>query len=257
MSVLADGLRLAVGTLTVFPVSPPRQVVGSVAGVAMVTAPIAVLPVAAAAAAAVWASDTVAMPSLVTAALAVGVLAAGTGMIHLDGLADTVDGLAAGGPRERRLEVMRRSDIGPSGSTALLILLLVQIGALAGLVAELGTAAASCAMVVSVLVSRSVLVLACTRGIPAARPDGLGSAVAGTVPPLVALLVGAVVAVGATLCQGWSGLTGLLVATAAVALVLLQCRRRLGGVSGDVLGACVEVAFAAYLLAQVGAPPMA
>ena len=251
MRVLTDGLRLAVGTLTVLPVPAPRQVTRPVAAVAMATAPIAVLPVAAAAAAVVWAGDSLQLPALVTATLSVGVLALATGGLHLDGLADTADGLATHGSPERRLEVMRRGDVGPSGATALLLVLLTQVGALSGLIAEHGAGVAPTALVVSVFVSRAVLALACVRGVPAARQDGLGTAVAGTVPPLAAILVAAVATVVAGGCHGWSGLAGVLVAAGAVALMLLQCRRKLGGVTGDVLGACVEVALAAYVVAQV------
>jgi adenosylcobinamide-GDP ribazoletransferase len=241
---LGDGVRLAAGTLTVLPVPPPRAVGPRVAGTAMVLAPLVVLPIAAAAALVVWAGEVGDAPPLLTASLAVAVLAIGSGVLHLDGLADTADGLAVQGDRTRRLEVMRRGDVGPAGVVALVLVLLVQVSALAA-VPEAST------LCLAVVASRATLAVACARGVPAARVDGLGSGVAGSVPPAVAVLVVALVAAVAGLVDGWRGVAGVSAALFAAAGVLLVARRRLGGVTGDVLGACVELALAAYLVSQV------
>jgi adenosylcobinamide-GDP ribazoletransferase len=254
VSRATDGARLALGTLTVLPVRPPSRVDRSVGGLAMMFAPIAVLPVAVAAVATAWAGDQFALPPLVAASLTVAVLALATGGLHLDGLADTVDGLATHGTRARRLEVMRRGDVGPSGAAALLLVLLVQIAGLAGLLAERGPSA-GVAVVLAVVVSRATLAPACMRGLPAARSDGLGHAVIGTVPPLAAVLVVGLTTVVVALVAGLGGLLGVLTAAAAVAAVLLVCRAKLGGSTGDVLGACVEIALAAFLVAQVSDLP--
>jgi adenosylcobinamide-GDP ribazoletransferase len=248
VSVLADGLRLAVGTLTVLPVPPPRRVTGSEAAVAMVVAPVAVLPVAVAAAAAAWGGDLLGLPPLVVATLAVAVLGLATGGLHLDGLSDTVDGLATHGTPARRLEVMRRGDIGPSGAAALMLVLAAQVGALSALVAQ---RSAPVAVVLAVVVSRAVLAPVCMRGLAAARTDGLGSSVIGAVPPLAAALVVCLTGVVVNVLVGPRGLLGLAVALVAVCAVVLACHRKLGGSTGDVLGACVEIAFAAYLVTQV------
>ena len=173
MSTVVDGLRLALGTLTVLPVAPPRRIDRAVAGVAMVVAPVAVLPLAAAAGLVVWAGATVELPALVTATLVVAALALGSGALHLDGLADTADGLAVQGPAARRLEVMARGDVGPVGAVSLLLVLLLQVGALAGSLAGADPTVAALALVVGVVASRAVLPLACLRGIPPARPAGL------------------------------------------------------------------------------------
>jgi len=252
VSVLADGLRLAAGTLTVIPVPPPRRVSGAEAAVAMVVAPIAVLPVAAAAAATAWGGDLLALPPLVVATLTVAVLGLATGGLHLDGLADTVDGFATHGTTARRLEVMRRGDLGPSGAAALLLVLAVQVGALSALVAQ---GSSPLAVFLAVVVSRAVLAPACLRGLAAARADGLGSTVVGAVPVLAAALVVCLTAVVVIVLVGPHGLVGFAVALVAVGAVLLVSRRKLGGSTGDVLGACVEIAFAAYLVTQVGELP--
>ena len=255
MSVLADGLRLAAGTLTVVPVSPPRAVGPRVAAVAMSTAPLAAAPVAAVGAAAVYVGDALSLPPLLTATVAVSGLALASGALHLDGLADTADGFAAPGGRERALEVMRRGDVGPVGAAVLLFVLLAQVGALAGVLGARGATTAAIALVLAVVVSRASLALACLRGLPAARPDGLGTGVAGTVPPFAAIVVVALVVVAASGLHGVRGLAGVLAAAVAVGLVLFRAVRTLGGVTGDVLGACVEVALTAYLLAEVTGRP--
>jgi adenosylcobinamide-GDP ribazoletransferase len=244
VTVFGDGLRLAAGTLTVLPVPPPRTVVPRVAGVAMLLAPLVVVPLGAAAALVAWTGEELDTPPMLAAALAVAVLAIGSGVLHLDGLADTADGLAVQGDRTRRLEVMRRGDVGPAGVVALLLVLLVQVSALAAVPAA-GT------LCLAVVASRAVLVVACARGVPSARVDGLGSGVAGSVPPALAVLVVAAVAAVAGFVDGWRGVAGVSAALVAAGLVVLVAWRRLGGVTGDVLGACVELALAAYLVSQV------
>ncbi|HET9423465.1 MAG TPA: adenosylcobinamide-GDP ribazoletransferase [Nocardioides sp.] len=244
MSSLGDGARLAAGTLTVLPVPPPRAVGPRVARTAMVLAPLVVLPIAGAAAVVAWAGEAAGAPPLLTASLAVAVLAVGSGVLHLDGLADTADGLAVQGDRGRRLEVMRRGDIGPAGVVALVLVLLVQVSAFAT-VPEVST------LCLGVVASRATLAVACARGVPAARVEGLGNGVAGSVPPALAAVVVAVVAAVAGLVDGWRGVAGVSAALVAASGVLLAARRRFGGVTGDVLGACVELALAGYLVSQV------
>jgi adenosylcobinamide-GDP ribazoletransferase len=251
VSRASDAARLALGTLTVLPVRPPRRVDGAVGGLAMTLAPLAVLPVAVTCGAVVWLGEALLAPPLLTAVAAVAVLALGSGGLHLDGLADTADGLAAPRDRAGRLQVMRSGDVGPAGAATLLLVVLVQVSALAGIVAERSRSEAAAAVVLAVVVSRVAVTLGCVRGMPAARGDGLGSAVAGSVSGPVAVLVAAGIATLAGAVHGGHGLAGILLAGACAGLVLLRAWRRLGGVTGDVLGACVELALAGYLAAQV------
>lgn len=253
MSRAADGARLALGTLTVLPVRPPRRVDRSVGAVAMVLAPVAALPLAAGVGVVVWLADQ-ALPPLLVAALALGALALGSGGLHLDGLADTADGLAAPGDRERRLQVMRAGDVGPVGAVTLVLVLLVQASALAEVVATRGGVGAAVTAGLAVLISRTALTLACLEGIAAARGDGLGVAVAGSVPRAAGLLVLLGVGVVAWLVDGVPGLAAVALAAVAAGVVLWRAWRRLGGVTGDVLGACVELALAAGLVAEVALP---
>ena len=118
-------------------------------------------------------------------------------MLHLDGLADTADGLASGAGREQSLAVMKASDIGPAGVVALVLALLAQTAALTALLpSAAGTALASLAWVAS----RQVLAWACRAGVPAASSSGLGALVAGTVSrPLLATTAGLLLAAAAGL----------------------------------------------------------
>ncbi|HCE60933.1 MAG TPA: adenosylcobinamide-GDP ribazoletransferase, partial [Janibacter terrae] len=123
----SEGLRLAVGTFTRSP-SGRVTITPDTARTALLLAPLAVLPLALQVVL-VGLTVEIGVPPLVAAGLALGVLAHGSRGMHLDGLADTVDGLGAGWDRERALEIMRRGDVGPMGAVALVVVLLVQAGA--------------------------------------------------------------------------------------------------------------------------------
>lgn len=246
-----SGWRLAVGTLTVLPVRPPGVIDRAVAGRAMLVAPLAVLPLAVVAGGLGWLAGRTGWPGVLSGVVVVAVLALGTRALHLDGLADTVDGLGSGREAARALEIMRRGDVGPMGVVALVLILAAQSVAASALTATWRDAVL---LVVLIAASRSALVIGCRAGVPAARASGLGSAVAGSVAPVAAAAAGALTAlvvVGGVLLAGrswWAALVAIA-ATAAVAFwVVGLATRRLGGITGDVLGAVVEVALTALLL---------
>lgn len=246
-----DGVLLSVGTLTVLRVPAPRTVDRPSGRVAMLAAPLAVLPLAAVCAGIGWLGLRLGLPTLVAALLMVAVGAIGTRGLHLDGAADTADGLAASYDRDRALDVMRRGDVGPMGTVTLILLLGLQSACLATLLARPWGALAAGALL---SLSRFALYSACRRSMPPARPDGLGAAVASTIAPpaaIIGLLAATGASAGVLVATGrpwWQGLAAVLVAAAAVEVLLRRCRSRLGGVTGDVLGASVEIAFAALLL---------
>lgn len=260
---MPDGLRLALTTFTVLPVRGPAQVERRTAGLAMSLAPAVGLLLALPAVGLLWLVQGLTPPAtpLLACVLAVTVLAVLTRGLHLDGLADTVDGLASYRPPEQALRVMRAPDLGPLGMAAVLLVLLVQVTALLACVqGGRGTSA----LLLAVVVGRLAVTAACTSRTPAATTTGLGATVAGTVPrgvPLVLALVVAAVAgvhgalsapptstdAGAVVAAGRPLLavaTGLLVAYA----VRRHAVRRLGGVTGDVLGALLELSTAATLV---------
>ncbi|NHC44920.1 adenosylcobinamide-GDP ribazoletransferase [Motilibacter aurantiacus] len=239
MSTAGDALRLAVGTFSVVRVPAPRRVDAAVASGAMLLGPLVGAGLGGVAALALLAVDALDGPPLLGAAAALAALAGLTRGLHLDGLADTADGLGSGRPAPGALEVMKRSDIGPFGVVTLVLVLLADAAALA--------AAPTTAVVVAAVTGRAAVTLACRRGVPSARAGGLGATVAGTVPVAGALLVAAAaVGLGGVLlgARGASAAAGGLLAGLAL---LARCRRRFGGVTGDVLGALVETSTAVSL----------
>jgi adenosylcobinamide-GDP ribazoletransferase len=195
---------------------------------------------------------------MLAAALAVAALAWLTGGLHLDGLADVADALGSRRSPAQALEVMRRSDIGPTAVVTLTMTLLVQVVALA---VAARTGGGTGALLLAVVTGRVAVVVACSTGVPAARPDGLGAAVAGTVPrPASAVVLVALVALawllGGTDAEASVRQSVLAVLAGIVAgvVVLVVCVRRFGGVTGDVLGAVCEAATTVTLVALAGSP---
>jgi adenosylcobinamide-GDP ribazoletransferase len=263
-------LRLSFGLFTVLPVAArsgppptPRQI-----RAAVLLAPLVGLLLGLVAATALWGARALLLGpddwgdsqigNLLTAAVALAALQAMVGAMHLDGLADTVDGIAADADRDRTLAIMRRSDIGPMAVVAVGFTLLLQTAALA--LAEL-RGHGTIALVTAVVTGRLAAVWACRR--QAARPDGLGAWVAGSVSPPGALLAtGAVMGVPALLVarDDDPAFPVLPVAVAAVAVGILvaevlqrRWQRRLGGITGDSIGAVIEVATTVALLVVAAA----
>lgn len=249
---MPDALRLAVGTLTALPVPPPGRVDRRTAARAMVLAPVAALLLLLVPAAVIAGTRALDLSPAIAATLTVIALALGTRAFHLDGLTDTADGLTASYDRERALQVMRTGDVGPAGAATLVLVLALQITCGATLLTDpAGMTLATCAVVIS----RLALTWACVRGVPSARPAGLGAMVAGAVSrrtaALSTLVVGLLLAGGRLLAglAWWSVPVLLVSALVATVSLLLRCTQRLGGLTGDVLGAVVEITCATTLLA--------
>lgn len=250
MKQLLIGLRLAVGTLSIVPVGELPQVDRTSARWAMVLAPVGAIPAAASAGFVIWAGMAVHLTPLVVGVLVVAVLGWITRAMHWDGLADTADGLAAGWNRERALEVMRKGDTGPVAVGVVFVVLALDAACIAAVLnADAGWLLVSGA----VLASRAACTLIAVRGLPAARSDGLGVVVVDNVP-VWAVAATAAVTVGVFgLLAVPAGLVGIalvagVLGLAAVSVLAIRCRSVLGGVSGDVLGAGIEIALAVMLL---------
>lgn len=188
------------------------------------------------------------LPPLLTAALLLGVHALLTGALHLDGLADMADGFGGGKTREDTLRIMRDHAIGAYGAIALIVVLAIKLTALAALI---GSGRAERILIVAAALGRWGSV-PLGRFLPYARRQegGLGAAITDFVGP--AELVGATVLAGA-IAFGLGGATGgwsWLAAAGVTALVGWECRAKIGGVTGDTLGANTELTEAAiYVLA--------
>ncbi|MFE2727746.1 adenosylcobinamide-GDP ribazoletransferase [Kitasatospora sp. NPDC059327] len=247
-----DGLRFAFGTLSVLRVRVERWD-RPTARLAMTAAPVVGLVLGALAAAA-GASVAWRAGEPLGAVTAVGVLAALTRGLHLDGLADVADGLGSGRPAQDALRVMKQSDIGPFGVLTLVLTLLAQVAALAGQF-DASPGRGALAVLASATAARCALAWGCARSVPAARPGGLGAMVAGTVPPgaAVASTAGAAVVLAALgLLDGWSALLLPLAVAVGLGCSLLlrrRCVHRFDGITGDVLGAMAETAATGTLVA--------
>ena len=256
VSSWSDGFRFAFGTLTVLPVTV-RRWDREAARAGMLSAPLAGLVVGVLAAATGLLLLVCGAGPLLAAVGTAAVPAVLTRGLHLDGLADTADGLGSGRPAQDALRVMKQSDIGPFGVITLLFVLLAQVAALSQAFGASWTRGVLAA-VVSATAARLVLTLAARAGVPPARPEGLGAAVAGTVPVRAALCTAAavtVLAAGAGALLGPDGPDGVLgpamavlLACAAAEALLRHCTRRFGGVTGDVYGAAIELSLATLLV---------
>jgi adenosylcobinamide-GDP ribazoletransferase len=248
-----DALRFAFGTLTVLPVRVTRWDRTAARG-GMLVAPVAGVVVGLAAALAGGVLTVLGADPLLAAAGAVAVPAALTRGLHLDGLADTADGLGSGKPADEALRIMKQSDIGPFGVVVLVLTLLGQAAALAACYGH-GWVYGGTAAVLAAGTGRVAMARACRAGVPAARPGGLGAAVAEAVPRGAAVAVTMLWLLAA--CAAgvpFGGLTALRCAVAGLAGLLAaegllrRCRGRFGGVTGDVFGALCEVSATSALL---------
>jgi adenosylcobinamide-GDP ribazoletransferase len=183
---------------------------------------------------------------LLAALLGLAAAAVITGALHLDALADAADALGAT-TRERALEIMRDHSIGTYGAVALVLDLGLKAAALAALAG--GTDVVRFAVCAAAASRVAPLVLSLT--LPYARPgDGLGRALrtSGIARCLAAAGIAAIVCVG---LAGTDGAILLGVVSAVVVIAGLLAFRRLGGVTGDILGATAELAETAALVAAV------
>jgi adenosylcobinamide-GDP ribazoletransferase len=263
------GLRLSVTLLTVIPwrraaddampgggAAPTR----AAAGAAMAWAPAVGLLLGVIASAVLFLADhPLGAGPLTASGLAVGSLALLTRGLHLDGLADLADGLSSGKPAPAALDIMRRSDIGPLGVVTLVLTLLLQVAALSQ-AESAGHGRGPAALIAAVVTGRLALTWACRRGVPAARPDGLGALVAGSVRPVVPAMATVVTlaAAAAAVAGGQLGWTLPLAVAAGLAAAFAVQRhavRRLGGITGDVLGALAEIATTVTLVVAAMGPP--
>ena len=186
---------------------------------------------------AIWAG----LPALSAAIIALGTMMLITGDMHEDGLADVVDGFWGGYTPERRLEIMRDSQIGTFGVLALLMVSLLRLTAISALLVDWWPA-----IIGAAVISRAMMPTLMST-IPHARRDGLAHSVGqpSTSYAAVALAVGAVVAL---LFVGASAFIGLMAAIVVTFGVALLAKNKIDGHTGDVLGATQQLSEVAVLL---------
>jgi adenosylcobinamide-GDP ribazoletransferase len=271
-----NGLALSLTLLTVFPVrgtAPPSARASgqpeppdpATVAAAMAWAPAVGLLLGVIAAAVLLVVDhPLGAGPLTAAALAVASLAFLSRGLHLDGLADLADGLGSGQPGPVALDIMRRPDIGPLGTVTLVLAVLIQVAAL-GHAEAAGHGRGPAALIAAVVTGRLALTWACRRGVAAARRDGLGALVAGTVRPAIPLVItlatvaaaAAAVVISATVIGtplGWTLPLAVVAGLGGAFVVQQHAVRRLGGITGDVLGALAEVAVTVTLVVAAMGP---
>lgn len=181
------------------------------------------------------------MPVLPTAALVVGLWAVVTGGLHLDGFADSCDGLFAAAPRERRLEILRDVHMGSFGAAGLIILLIAKFAAVAGLLTL-------APLFLAPIMGRWAMVYA--MAYPPARREGMAVMFRQGLTRRE-ILIATLIATLSAAAFGWLGLAVFAGAFAAASLIARLALSRLGGLTGDIYGMICETVEVTTLLIGV------
>ncbi len=239
---MISSLILAVRFLTVVPV-PGREAEGRDAlGRAAWWFPVVGLALAVMLAIADRALQAAVSP-LLSALLVLGIWKVATGAIHLDGLADCLDGLG-GRDRAHRLAIMHDSRIGVFGAVGLIFYLLIAFVALA----EIPTGARGCVLLMAPVAGRLAPLLIAPRFNPANPDSGSGAAFVRALSPWAGLVhLVAVAAFSAWLLGPWGPIM-TLASLLAVFLWSVFLVGRFGGLTGDVLGSTIELGELAIVL---------
>ena len=195
---------------------------------------------------AVWAAVEPLLGGLAAAVAAVAAAVAVTGAFHEDGLADTFDGLWGGWDPVARVEIMRDSRLGTYGACALVLSMLARVGLLAGL----GLPGAVRALVVGHTVSRAAILVQ-IHLLPPISDRGTGAQVASPLGVAGSSVVAGTVLVVCIPLVGWWTPAVLLAALLVTLALRRAARRRIGGLTGDVLGATQQFALLAVLATVV------
>jgi len=162
-------------------------------------------------------------------ALALGVIL--TGGLHEDGLADCADGFWGGHTRARRLEILKDSRVGSYGVLAMVFAVGLRWSLLAALLPI-----APLTLIAAAMLSRGAMALAMAR-LPFAREDGLANHVGHPPMAAAALALGIAIVGGCVYAGLWPGLLAAGLVGVTAALVGALARAKIGGQTGDVLGA--------------------
>jgi adenosylcobinamide-GDP ribazoletransferase len=190
-------------------------------------------------------------PPPLAAPLAICSLVLLGGAMHEDGLADCADGFSGGATRERKLEIMRDSQIGTFGAVALVLSLYLRAASLA-LIADESLALALTVLIGAAALSRTASLMPLAL-LPPARENGAGFAA--RMPERAALAIAACLAVVFALAPVAAGaspvrsLAAIAAATGAAYAIVLLARKQIGGQTGDVAGAAQQVSEIAFYLA--------
>ncbi len=197
-----------------------------------------------AAVAMVWMVTSLFLPSSLAAGLAVACGILITGALHEDGLADTADGIGATSDRKQALKIMRDSRIGTFGAVSLIISIGLRWMALSSLTFHGGLAA----LVIAHAVSRSAIIPAIVI-FPNAREDGLAATIAGRLGTIDLLVAGILAGAICFLLAGVTGAVLLAIGLTAGVIAASICAIKLGGYTGDTLGATQQLSEITVMIA--------
>jgi len=239
---VVDALRLSFGTFTGIKVATPSRIDSQVMKFALFFSFLPTLAVSGLA----WLGGYLAFrfmhASLAAAALVIGAEYLLTSGLHIDGLLDAADAGAAlkKSGRERALEVMKVGNSGPAALATGLLVLLLQAAALS----VAFTRHQSVVWIISALLGRFAVVMACRTGSKSARPDGLGNPFIGSVDFLWLILSAvinfAIVGILGVGTRLWLILVAIVLAIAFGEVLKNRATREYGGLTGDILGSILE-----------------
>jgi adenosylcobinamide-GDP ribazoletransferase len=167
-----------------------------------------------------------------------------TGGLHLDGLADSYDGLINSSGPERRLEIMKDPRLGTFGAVGLILTIALKISALAVLPINISW------LVIPLAASTARWLLLWSAYQPAARPGGIGAVFKHGIERLD-VFIAAIIPLGLMFLAGWRGVAAFLLGCLSALGIFRLARIRLGGVTGDILGFMVETVEVVILLVFV------
>lgn len=199
-------------------------------------------------------SDYLHLPAIVSSLIAVGMLAAMTGALHEDGLGDTADGFFGATTPDRRLEIMKDSRIGTFAALTLIIWTGIKVSLLAAIIDRAGAYYAALALVGAEAASRAAI-LALWHGLPSARPGGLADNLgAPKWETLVCAFAIALAILVVTIIPAGGLMAFIKVFIFSIVLLFgfaKLCMAKIGGQTGDTLGAAQQICAVTVLLSLV------
>ena len=181
-------------------------------------------------------------------ALVLALWAGLTGALHLDGWSDFCDAMFVHASPEKRLQIMADPRLGSFGATGLVILLLIKLAALQGVMQILTQRPGLFPLLIATPVLARAAIVWSSWTFPLAKPDGMAAHFKKGLTRRD-LLVALTIAILSAACGGWRGLVCMAVAAITAVLIGRVAIRKIGGITGDVLGATVEAVETAVLVA--------